>query len=113
MTERRAVRRYDLSLPVSIRLSSARGSAGDDSFANGGKTRNISPQGIYFLVEPSVVSGAALDITVTLTYKNEGGTAAVVRAKGTVVRVEERSETMVGVAAVIGKYEIVRVHAGT
>ena len=79
----------------------------DDS-GQDGKTRNISPHGIYFTIEPSVIAGAALDITVRLSSEITPGPMALVRARATVVRVEERSATLVGVAAVIEKYEIVR-----
>lgn len=108
MTERRASRRYDLSLPISIRPGSMRVPAQDDGSGRNGKTRNISPQGIYFTVEPSVIAGAYLDVTVMLSSEVASGPMAVVQARATVVRVEERSETLVGVAAVIEKYDIVR-----
>lgn len=80
----------------------------NDASGHDGKTRNISPQGIYFTIEPSVTAGAALDITVVLSSETEQGSTALVRARGTVVRVEDRSATLVGVAAVIERYEIVR-----
>jgi len=108
MTERRATRRYDISLPISIRPNSIPVSAQDDGSSNNGKTRNISPHGIYFTVEPSVAVGAGLDITVMLSSEIGPGPMAMVRARATVVRVEDRLTTLVGVAAVIEKYEIVR-----
>jgi hypothetical protein len=80
----------------------------DDGSGHDGKTRNISPHGIYFIVEPSVTAGTTLDITVLLSSEIAPGPAALVRARATVVRVEDRSPTLVGVAAVIEKYEIVR-----
>jgi len=45
MTERRTARRYDLSLPVIIRIPAERQ---DDS--QEGKTRDISTRGLYFVI---------------------------------------------------------------
>ena len=43
MTERRTARRYDLSLPVSVRLPINR-----EPGAHDGQTRDISTRGVYF-----------------------------------------------------------------
>jgi c-di-GMP-binding flagellar brake protein YcgR len=106
MTERRTARRYDLSLPVMIRVPIEK----DPSYRSG-KTRDISTRGVYFLIENDLNAGAELDLTMTLPAEITGGTEVFVRAMGKVVRVENRPETgeqRVGVAAVIERYEIVR-----
>ncbi|MGB8321465.1 MAG: PilZ domain-containing protein, partial [Candidatus Acidiferrum sp.] len=61
MTERRTARRYDLSLPVSIRFSA-------EKLVNRqeGKTRDISTRGLYFVIEQDLTAGSQLDITLTL-----------------------------------------------
>jgi c-di-GMP-binding flagellar brake protein YcgR len=106
MTERRTARRYDLSLPIIIRVPTER--ALD---ARQGKTRDISTRGLYFVIEQNLEAGSELDITLTLPAEITHGTEVFVRALGKVVRVERRTEdgeTRMGVAAVIERYDIIR-----
>jgi hypothetical protein len=106
MTERRAARRYDLSLPVIIRVPLDR-----DSSSRNGKTRDISTRGVYFTIEQDLEAGSELDITLTLPAEITRGTEVFVRAQGKVVRVEKKgdeSAPRVGVAAVIERYDIIR-----
>jgi c-di-GMP-binding flagellar brake protein YcgR len=106
MTERRTARRYDLSLPVMIRMPIEQ-----EVSSRTGKTRDISTRGVYFLVDNNLSAGAELDLTMTLPAEVTGGTEVFIRAIGKVVRVENRPETgdqRVGVAAVIERYEIIR-----
>ena len=106
MTERRTARRYDLSLPIIIRVPAERV---PDS--QPGKTRDISTRGLYFVVNQSLESGSQLDITLTLPGEMTHGSEVFIRALGKVVRVERRMEdgdTRMGVAAVIERYDIVR-----
>jgi hypothetical protein len=106
MTERRTARRYDLSLPVIIRIAAER-------IANTqkGKTRDISTRGLYFVIDRDLEAGSELDITLTLPAEITHGTEVLVRALGKVVRVESRMEettSRMGVAAVIERYDIIR-----
>jgi hypothetical protein len=103
MTDRRTARRYDLSLPVQIRIPVERD-------AHSGKTRDISTRGVYFVIENDLAAGAELDLTMTLPAEVTGGTEVFIRAIGKVVRVEKTPEngTRQGVAALIQRYEIVR-----
>jgi len=106
MTERRTTRRYDLSLPVIIRIPAERK---DDS--QEGKTRDISTRGLCFVIDQDLEAGSELDITLTLPSEMTHGTEVFVRATGKVVRVERRSEDgtlRMGVAAVIERYDIIR-----
>jgi len=106
MSERRTARRYDLSLPVIIRLPAER-----QLDSQAGKTRDISTGGLYFLVDQDLKAGSELDITVTLPAEITHGTEVFVRVLGKVVRVEPRDEegsARMGVAAVIERYEIIR-----
>jgi c-di-GMP-binding flagellar brake protein YcgR len=106
MTERRTARRYDLSLPIIIRVPKER-----TSDRQRGKTRDISTRGIFFIVEQNLEAGSELDITLTLPAEITHGTEVFVRALGKVVRVENRSEggdNRMGVAAVIERYDIIR-----
>ncbi len=87
MTERRTARRYDLSLPIIIRVPAERAMDSQQ-----GKTRDISTRGLYFVVEQNLQAGSELDITLTLPAEITHGTEVFVRALGKVVRVEQRSE---------------------
>jgi c-di-GMP-binding flagellar brake protein YcgR len=107
MTERRTARRYDLSLPVIIRVPAER--IVPDS--QKGKTRDISTRGLYFVLEQDLEAGSELDITLTLPAEITHGSEVFVRALGKVVRVERRMEdgsARMGVAAVIERYDIIR-----
>lgn len=106
MTERRGARRFDLSLPVIVRVPTAR--AAD---TQKGKTRDISTRGLYFVIDENLEAGSELDITLTLPAEVTQGTDVLVRAAGKVVRVERRIEDgdpRMGVAAVIERYDIIR-----
>jgi PilZ domain len=106
MTERRTARRYDLSLPIIIRIPTERALDTQQ-----GKTRDISTRGLYFVIEQNLVAGSELDLTLTLPAEITHGTEVFVRALGRVVRVERHSEdgdARLGVAAVIERYDIIR-----
>ncbi len=106
MSERRTARRYDLALPVIIRVP-----VKETTEKKSGKTRDISTRGVYFTVDERVETGSELDITLTLPPEITHGTEVFVRAQGRVIRVEQRrddDDTRLGVAAVIERYDIIR-----
>ncbi len=106
MTERRTTRRYDLSLPIIIRVPTERALDTQQ-----GKTRDISTRGLYFVIDQDLEAGSELDITLTLPAEITHGTEVFVRAIGKVLRVERRNEDgtiRMGVAAVIERYDIIR-----
>ena len=109
MTERRTARRYDLSLPVAIRVPVEK-----ESVSYTGKTRDISTHGVYMLLDADLASGTELDLTMTLPAEVTGGTEVFIRATGKVVRIEKtpsRNTHRLGIAAVIERYDIVRSEA--
>src|SRR5260370_29799171 len=106
MTERRTARRYDLSLPIIIRVHTE-----EALDSRHGKIRDISTRGLYFVVEQDLNAGSELELTLTLPAEVTHGSDVFVRAQGKVVRVEQRKEdgeTRMGVAAVIERYDIIR-----
>ncbi len=106
MTERRTARRYDLTLPVIVRVSTKRYVEKQE-----GSTRDISTRGLYFVIDQSVETGSQLDLTLTLPSEITRGSEVSVRVLGRVVRVEPRIEDQtprMGVAAMIERYDIVR-----
>jgi hypothetical protein len=111
MSERRGARRYDLSLPVLIRIP-AQGFVAE---TQSGRTRDISTRGLYFVIDQDVRAGAELDIMLTLPREMTNGEEVLVKASGKIVRVEARMEDgneRQGVAAVIERYDIMRGAAG-
>jgi hypothetical protein len=106
MTERRMARRYDLSLPVNVRLPINR-----ELGSHSGHTRDISTRGVYFMMHKELSPGTELDFTLTLPAEITRGTEVFVRAHGRVVRVDRRRDDdheTIGVAAVIERYDIIR-----
>ena len=106
MSERRTARRYDLSLPIMIRIP-----AEQIPDTQKGKTRDISTRGLYFVIDQDLEAGSQLDMTLTLPAEITQGTDVLVRAVGKVVRVEPRTgeeNDRMGVAAVIERYDIIR-----
>src|SRR5271163_5090770 len=106
MTERRTTRRYDLTLPILIRVA-----AEQVADSQNGRTRDISTRGLYFVIDQDLEAGSELDITLTLPAEMTHGTEVFVQAMGKVVRVERRTEdgtVRMGVAAVIERYDIIR-----
>lgn len=104
--DRRSARRYDLSLPVIIRVPLNRESA-----SHTGKTRDISTTGVSFNIDSNLSTGTELDLTVTLPAEVTGGTEVFIRAMGKVVRVDKRSAGAglpTGVVATMRRYEMVR-----
>ena len=99
-------RRYDLSLPVNVRLPINR-----EPKSHNGQTRDISTRGVYFTLRNDLAPGTEVDFTLTLPAEITRGTEVFVRAHGRVVRVDKRVEDdqeAVGVAAVIERYDIIR-----
>jgi|SRR5579871_491303 len=106
MTERRMARRYDLSLPVSVRLPINR-----EHGTQGGQTRDISTRGVYFTTQKDLVPGTEVDFTLTLPSEITHGTDVFVRAHGRVIRVDKQRDDdheTIGIAAVIERYDIIR-----
>jgi hypothetical protein len=104
--DRRAARRYDLSLPVIVRVPVDK-NAGSWT----GKTRDISNRGVYFTIDNSFRAGAELDLTMILPAEVTGATEVFIRATGKVIRADNRSgngDRKIDVAAAFEVYEIVR-----
>ena len=99
-------RRYDLSLPVTIRMPINR-----EPGSHSGQTRDISTRGVYFTVPKDLMPGTEVDFTLTLPAEITRGSEVFVRAHGKVLRVDKREDAgpeIVGIAAVIERYDIIR-----
>ena len=106
MMERRAARRYDLTLPIIIGAGE-----GEQAGPQAGKTCVISNRGVYFTIGGALTAGAKLDLTLIVPANVTGTSEVLIRTTGKVVRVERRKEdgtARLGVAAVIERYDIIR-----
>lgn len=103
MKERRASRRYVLSVPVEVRTPSQR--------SRMGRTQDVSPDGLQIIVEKDdedLVPGTELDFALTLSTEMTCGFEVKVRARGRAVRVQERCNQdaeFMEIAAVIDSYD--------
>ncbi len=100
--ERRASRRYALSVPVLVRTPSQR--------ARMGRTHDVSPDGLHLIIEKDdeLIPGAELNFALTLSTEMTCGFEVEVRARGRAVRVDAESKSDAGcmeIAAVIDTYD--------
>jgi hypothetical protein len=106
MNKWRKSRRYDLSLPVIIRVPVKKNASSRNR-----KTRNVSTRDVYFTIDNYLSTGTNLDLTLPLPSEVTGGTEVLIRAIGKVIRVDKRSangDRLVGITAVTERYDIVR-----
>jgi hypothetical protein len=97
--ERRAARRFSMSLPMKVRFS-----AGDGVTEKQGETRDVSFRGLYFVIEASVETGSSIEFVLTLPQQITLAGDVLVRCYARVLRVEPH-EGRRGVAARIERYE--------
>jgi hypothetical protein len=101
-SERRAMRRFSMKLPASVRVSGI-----PSEFAT--ETENVSARGLFFHLDRWMKEGAQVEVT--MAFPPQVTLTAPVRVKflARVVRVEPAdSPTKVGVAALIEEYEFIR-----
>ena len=99
MQEKRGTRRFNLRLPVQVRLPGAT----QDYTA---QTRDVSARGIYFLTNHAPREGASIEFTLTLPPEITQADAIRVRCTGRVIRIEANAaKGKDGVASLIEKYE--------
>jgi hypothetical protein len=103
MKERRASRRYALSVPVEVRTPSLR--------SRMGRTQDVSPDGLHLIVrkdDENLVPGTELDFALTLSTEMTCGFEVKVRARGHAVRIREHCNheaEFTEIAAVIDSYD--------
>ena len=99
--EKRNHRRFDLALPVQVRVQSVAAQWQETA------TNDISARGIYFRAQGDFEKGTMLECEVTLPPELcPGGKSMRVKCSGHIVRVERRDEDgSIGVAAALENYE--------
>jgi hypothetical protein len=103
--ERRASRRYTMSLPVTIRANGREVAAEQP-----GKTRDVSFRGLYFMTDADCDPGAEIEFILTLPKEITLATDVKIHCFGHVVRVEPQ-EAGRGIAARIERYEFLQASA--
>lgn len=102
--DQRAMQRFPLQLPVTIKYPQAMGEANS-------QTRDVSARGICFYMDSRLDPGAAIEFTLTLPAEVTLTEAAKVRCKGKVVRVESPAASgKMAIAAKIEQYEFLTSH---
>ncbi len=108
MEERRTTSRYNLTLPVEIRVASNLAVEGSILV----KTRDISTHGFYFNIAQEFTVGTKFEFSIALPIEITGPSQAHISGTARAVRVEEPGESHAGhsgVGALIEKYRISRV----
>ena len=98
--ERRAMRRFDMRLPASVKL------ADSDGPALLTQTENVSARGVFFYLNQPLPLGTVFEVTLTLPPHVTLTDSVQIRFNARVVRVEpSRPSSLVGVGALIEEHE--------
>ena len=99
--ERRAMRRFDMRLPASVRVPGI-------PFEFSSETENISAQGIFFQIDRWMNEGAQVEVTMDFPSQITMSDPVRIKFQARVVRVEPKGKGMLtGVAAAIEEYQVI------
>jgi PilZ domain len=96
--ERRAMRRFSMHLPASVRVSGI-----PTPFQT--HTENVSARGVFFYIDRLMTAGTQVEVTMEFPPQVTLAEPLRVRFVARVLRVQEESTMRVGVAAEIEEYE--------
>ena len=97
--ERRCGQRFDVHIPVSVRLSGS-------NHESSGFTQDLSARGSFIYTDFPLAPGEAIDVTLLMPSEITLGKSMRVRCQGTVLRVVQPSVgTRLGVAVQFAGYE--------
>src|SRR5215469_5230189 len=97
--ERRCGQRFNIHVPVSVRLSGAQ-------HESCGFTQDLSSQGTFFYTDYPLAAGEAIEVTLLMPSEITLGESMRVRCQGTVLRVVQPAVgTKLGVAVYFAGYE--------
>jgi PilZ domain-containing protein len=101
--ERRSMRRFDMRLPASVRIT---GEMPDQLLT---ETMNVSARGVFFYVDKPVVEGSQIEVTLTFPPHVTLTDSVRVRFTAKIIRVENPlPASRIGVAAMIEDYEFLK-----
>jgi PilZ domain len=95
------MRRFCMKLPASVRVSGI-----PSEFAT--ETENVSSRGLFFYLDRWMTEGARVEVTLNFPSEITLANSLHVRCIARVVRVEPKTPTRTGVAAMIYEYEFMR-----
>ncbi len=105
--ERRAMRRFDMRLPASVRVP---GTGLADLTT---ETENVSARGVYFYLDRPLADGMRIEVTVTFPPQVTLTDPVRVRFIARVIRIDKALPVFrSGVAALIEEYEFLRSSPG-
>ena len=99
--ERRAMRRFSMRLPASVRVPGIPSPFATDS-------ENVSARGIFFYIDRLMKEGSQIEVTMDFPSQVTLTDPLRVRFLARVLRAEPESAVRVGVAAAIDEYEFLR-----
>jgi len=106
-SDRRSMRRFDMRLPASIRITND----GANEFHT--ETLNVSARGVFFYLDRKVAAGARMEVTLTFPPHVTLTDPVRVRFSARVIRVESPlPSARIGVAAAIEEYEFLQSNPG-
>jgi len=97
--ERRASRRFTMTLPLTVRVSGP-----DGGIERQGQTRDVSFRGLYFLMDADFELGSAIEFILTLPREITLAGDVYIRCFAEIIRVEPHNARR-GIAARIDRYE--------
>ena len=103
--ERRASRRFTMSLPLTVRTAGP-----DGNIERQGQTRDVSFRGLYFMIDAEFEAGATIEFILTLPREVTMAGDVHIRCFAEIVRVEPHNGRR-GVAARIDRYEFLPAQA--
>jgi PilZ domain len=103
-SERRASRRFTMTLPLTVRSGEPGGSEQQ------GQTRDVSFRGLYFLSDADYLPGSPIEFILTLPREITLAGDVHIRCFAEIVRVEPLEEKR-GIAARIERYEFLHTAA--
>ncbi len=98
-SERRASRRYNMSLPMTLHVAGR-----ETPVSARAETRDVSFRGLYFTMNSRLEPGAPLEFVLTLPKEVTMAGDVHIKCFGEVIRVDRQSDRC-GVAAKIDRYE--------
>jgi hypothetical protein len=99
-SERRAMRRFDMRLPASVRVTGMEAA----DFVT--ETRNVSAKGVFFYMDRPLDAGTHIEVTMTFPPHITFTESLRVRFSARVLRMESAEPSgRIGVAAAIQEYE--------
>ncbi len=98
-TERRASRRFNMNLPLTIRFLN-----GSRKMEQEARTRDVSFRGLYFVINSAFQAGMPVEFVLTLPKEVTLAGDVHIQCYGTVIRVDDHDNSR-GVAARIDRYE--------